>query len=240
MAKFHTTIGEDAYRNVLLQHVTTETQWLDLGCGWRLLREWLPDGDRDQSILSRRARFLVGIDAVVPDVDRNPYIHAKVAGDLHHLPFRNSSFSLITAQMVVEHIDKPLSFLREVRRVLKPGGMFIFLTPNYLNYQVFAASLVPERLKKRIVLYLEWRAEDDVFETYYRMNTKRDIRRLALDSGFNISEINMLHQAWEFRRVPLLHLIERGLFRLLDRRAFSGYRPEILVGLVKPRGETPY
>lgn len=237
MVKFHTTIGEDAYRNVLLQYVTSDTQWLDLGCGWRLLREWLPDGDRDQFALFHRAHSIVGIDTVVQDLDRNPYIHGKVAGDLHHLPFCNCSFGLATAQMVVEHIDDPRAFLREIKRILRPGGKFIFLTPNFLNYQVLAASFVPEGLKKRIILYLEHRTESDVFKTYYRMNTNRDIRRLALQSGFEIREIRMLHQAWEFRRVPLLHWIERGLFQLLEVGALLHYRPEILAVLEKPESQ---
>lgn len=232
-SKFHTLIGEDAYRNLLMDLVTPNTNWLDLGCGWRLLREWLPRGEADQLELSRRARCIVGIDAVAADVEQNPYVHTKVVGDLFNLPFEDCTFELATAQMVVEHLEHPVPFLREVRRVLKPGGVFVFLTPNYLNYQVLTAALIPDVLKKRIIWYLEQREETDVFKTYYRMNTERRVRATAKESGMIVHDIRMMHQAWELARIPPLHAIERVLFRVLDCEAFSGYRPEILGTLAR-------
>lgn len=225
-------VAEDAYRSLLLQEVTSATDWLDLGCGWRLLREWLPNGDGDQTKLSHLARRLVGIDAVARDVSRNPYVHEKVAGNILALPFRDAIFSLVTAQMVVEHLEEPRILLNEIKRVLRPGGKLIFLTPNYFNYQVFGASFLPDGIKKRIVRHFEGRIEADVFKTYYRMNTRKKICELAEDTGFGVETIRMVHSAWEFKRFPPLHWAEKALYHILDTSAFANYRADILAVLV--------
>lgn len=227
-------IAEDSYRRMLLNEVNCETEWLDLGCGWQLLREWLPNGKADQAALSARARRLVGIDREVAAMARNEYVHEKVAGDLLNLPFADASFNLVTAQMVVEHVERPLELLREVKRVLRPGGKFIFLTPNFLNYQVFAASFLPDGLKKRIVRHLEFREGADVFKTYYRLNTRRRISATANAAGLSIGAMQLVHSAWEFRRIPPLLWVEKAIFRLLDRERMANFRSCILAVLSKP------
>jgi ubiquinone/menaquinone biosynthesis C-methylase UbiE len=227
-------IAEDSYRLLLLNEVTSDTEWLDLGCGWQLLRDWLPNGKADQVTLCRRARRLVGIDSAPRDIGQNRYLHHGVVGDILTLPFPDASFNLVTAQMVVEHLQRPLNFLSEVKRVLQPGGKFIFVTPNYLNYQVFIASLVPDRSKKSIVRYLERREESDVFKAYYRMNTRHGVNKMAQQSGFSVEAIHMAHADWEFRRFPPLHWMEKGLYRILDVELFSRFRSDILAVLSKP------
>lgn len=225
-------VAEDAYRSLLLEEVTAATEWLDLGCGWRLLREWLPNGEADQAKLSNLARRIVGIDVVAGDVLRNPYVHEKVLGNILALPFQDASFNLVTAQMVVEHLEAPPKLLREVKRVLRPGGKFVFLTPNYLNYQVFGASLLPDGMKKRIVRHFEGRTEADIFKTHYRMNTAVRVREMAERSGFSVETLRMVHAAWEFRRLPPLHWVEKALYQVLKTEALANYRSDILAVLV--------
>lgn len=48
------------------------------------------------------------------------------------IPADNNSFDFVVAFQVIEHIKKDLEFVREVQRVLKPGGKFIVSTPNVL------------------------------------------------------------------------------------------------------------
>jgi 2-polyprenyl-3-methyl-5-hydroxy-6-metoxy-1,4-benzoquinol methylase len=49
--------------------------------------------------------------------------------------FPENSFDAAVAGHVVEHAYDPISFLKECRRVLKPGGKLVALTPNYLGLQ---------------------------------------------------------------------------------------------------------
>jgi hypothetical protein len=52
-----------------------------------------------------------------------------VVGDIHCLPFRDGHFDSVIANNVLEHVYDPVSCLREVRRVLKPGGRLHALIP---------------------------------------------------------------------------------------------------------------
>jgi ubiquinone/menaquinone biosynthesis C-methylase UbiE len=45
-----------------------------------------------------------------------------VRGDAHELPFADGAFDLVYCRYVLEHLAKPSRALREMRRVLKPGG----------------------------------------------------------------------------------------------------------------------
>lgn len=49
------------------------------------------------------------------------------------LPYADASFDLVTCTEVVEHIEHYRESLREVHRVLRPGGVFVVTTPNILN-----------------------------------------------------------------------------------------------------------
>ena len=46
------------------------------------------------------------------------------------LPFEDESFDCVVSFQVIEHIKRDKEFVREVYRVLKPGGLFIVSTPN--------------------------------------------------------------------------------------------------------------
>lgn len=43
------------------------------------------------------------------------------------------SFGLVTAVEVVEHVENPIGFLRNIKRLLKPGGVAVLATPNVDN-----------------------------------------------------------------------------------------------------------
>lgn len=47
------------------------------------------------------------------------------------LPYEGARFDLVMAMDVIEHVPDPLPWLRDVWRVLKPGGSAFFTTPNY-------------------------------------------------------------------------------------------------------------
>lgn len=98
---------------------------LDLGCanGWgtNYLRKRKPSimiaGDvNSQSVSYAGARYAnKGISFVILDAQR--------------LPFKESTFDVAIAMEVIEHIADDHAFLGEVKRVLKPRGLFICSTP---------------------------------------------------------------------------------------------------------------
>jgi SAM-dependent methyltransferase len=195
----------------------------------------MKNSDVDQKYLSLRCKKLVGIDAVAEDVSSHPYLHERVVGDLLLLPFEDNSFNLSTARCVVEHIAKPDLFLREVCRVLKPGGRFLFATPNYLYYQSFIASLTPNPLKKWLIGILEGRAEEDIFQTYYRMNTRRKVASLLRGAGMEIESLDTIECPPEFTRLghPIADC-ERALTAFLRSRWLKHFRAVIVAVARKP------
>ena len=59
-------------------------------------------------------------------LDRTHVPATIVEGDVHDLPFPDSSFDTVTASLVFCSVDHPALALAEVHRVLRPGGRFLF------------------------------------------------------------------------------------------------------------------
>lgn len=53
-------------------------------------------------------------------------------GDGEELPYEDGTFDLVTAFDVVEHMDDDLAGLKEMRRVLRPGGRVLLFVPTFM------------------------------------------------------------------------------------------------------------
>ncbi len=57
-------------------------------------------------------------------------------GDLNgKIPYRDGSFDYVCFLEAIEHTENPYNAVRELSRVLRPGGILILSTPNYLNIE---------------------------------------------------------------------------------------------------------
>jgi 2-polyprenyl-3-methyl-5-hydroxy-6-metoxy-1,4-benzoquinol methylase len=54
----------------------------------------------------------------------------RVVGRLEALPFADASFDVVVSTEVVEHLPQPVDGMRELVRVLRPGGRLVVTTPN--------------------------------------------------------------------------------------------------------------
>jgi SAM-dependent methyltransferase len=223
--------SQELYEDVLLKHVSSEDDWLDLGCGHQLLPAWRAESERH---LAARPRRLVGVDYELPALREHPSIHDRVCGSILTLPFADGSFDLITANMVFEHLDDPEPALGEIHRVLRPGGRVIFHTPNKLGYTTLLARATPEFVKGRLVRLFEGRAEEDRFRTYYRVNSERDVRILASRAGFTVRQVRLICSAAQFVILPPLVIVELLVLRLLLTRPLRNLRTNLIAVLEKP------
>lgn len=57
-----------------------------------------------------------------------------VEADMRRLPFADESFDAAIAVQSIEHVPDPETALSEAARVLRPGGVAIFVTPNRLTF----------------------------------------------------------------------------------------------------------
>jgi SAM-dependent methyltransferase len=66
------------------------------------------------------------------DITPGPAIHVRASSV--NLPFPNGTFDVVLSQEVVEHVHDPFQTLREMRRVLRPGGTLYFQVPFIIGY----------------------------------------------------------------------------------------------------------
>jgi ubiquinone/menaquinone biosynthesis C-methylase UbiE len=81
-----------------------------------------------------------GLNVIGVDVSTRLLEQARARSPLHRtrflevdglrLPFADASFDLVTSFQVIEHIADTAPYLGEITRVLKPGGVAMFSTPN--------------------------------------------------------------------------------------------------------------
>lgn len=120
---------------------------LDVGCGRKPYRYYTP------------ATRYVGV-----DID-TPATRALAAADVFYdgrtLPFPTSSFDSVLCSQVLEHVFEPDSFLREIRRVLRPGGTLVLSVPfawdeheqpvDYARYSSFGLRALLERTGYEVI-----------------------------------------------------------------------------------------
>lgn len=56
--------------------------------------------------------------------------------DLHQIPLEDNRFDVVFCNHVMEHVDDPLQCMRELYRVMKPGGWAIMQVPQDMNREV--------------------------------------------------------------------------------------------------------
>ena len=142
-------------------------------------------GSRLLEIGTGKARMLAellarGLDA--RGVESNPWMldeSRRLYGDLpvtlvsgHRLPFPDRSFDLVVSFDVFEHIADSDAHLREVRRVLTPGGRYLLQTPNKWTNSVFET--------------IRWRSLTAWRQDHCALHSHAELRRRFAAHGFDV------------------------------------------------------
>ncbi len=128
-------------------------------------------------------------------MQKHEAIQGKVRGDIHQLPFQDGSFHLVTANVAVDHVEDPHALLAENHRVLRPGGGFLFHTPNLLSYATLLACMIPGPIKLKLIQFLQNRKEEDVFPTRHRLNISTAARTLAQRTDFRAAKLQYVESS---------------------------------------------
>lgn len=115
-------------------------------------------------------------------------------GSAERLPYDDGTFDLVTALDVVEHLDDDLAGLREMRRVLRPGGRVLLFVPTFMFL---------------------WGLQDDV-SNHRRRYRMPELGRVLEQAGFEIERTTYANITFF---MPILAM--RKLMRLTGIKAES-------------------
>lgn len=213
------------FRERILGRIDRSSVVLDLGAGAGIVRDMNFKG---------HAGKVCGVD-LDERVETNPMLDEGRVSDAGRIPYPDGTFDVVFADNVMEHIAEPLAVLTEVRRVLKPGGVFLFKTPNKTHYMPTIARLTPHRFHQ-LVNRLRGRAAVDTFPTLYRANTKRAVQRLAASAGFAVEKIDRIEGRPEYLRISgPTYLLGAAYERLVNSTEWlAAFRILLIAELRKP------
>jgi SAM-dependent methyltransferase len=136
-----------------------ERRVLDLGCGTGTMLKYLSRYGRAQGVDMDEGAVQFCHERGVYDVQQ--------VGEMP-LPFEDDTFDLVTALDVVEHIEDDRAALRELNRIIRPGGMLMISVPAY-----------------RFL----WGAQDEISH-HKRRYTAPEVRERMLEAGFKIRRLS--------------------------------------------------
>jgi SAM-dependent methyltransferase len=195
---------DDLLRQSILEHLRPDSNILDLGAGAGIL---------PQMNFRGRAARVCGVD-LDPRVLDNPMLDEAKIADGASIPYGNAMFDVVFADNVLEHLAEPLIVFREVKRVLKPGGIFIFKTPNKQHYMPAISRMTPHSFH-RFYNRKRGRAGEDTFPTHYRANTRRDIKNLAAGAGLTIKNLSLIEGRPEYLRLSAVTYLAGAAYERL-------------------------
>jgi ubiquinone/menaquinone biosynthesis C-methylase UbiE len=151
----------------------SDCRLLDVGCGWeaRFLKSVEP------YIASG-----VGIDFKAPNLESDKLKTITATLD-NKLPFEDKSFDVVSLMAVLEHLEKPLDILYEIRRVLRPHGILI--------------GTVPSKFAKPVLEFLSYRlgiVNEAEIRDHKQYFNKKDLAEIFSKAGFG----NVRHRYFQF------------------------------------------
>jgi SAM-dependent methyltransferase len=214
------------FRQTIDQYLKPTDAVLDLGAG----RGIVP-----QMNFLGAVRFVAGVDTD-DCVLSNPYLHEpKVAGG-DSIPYADSTFDVVVSNNVLEHLRQPEKVFAEVRRVLKPEGVFLAKTPNRLHYVPLVSALTPHWFHQWFIRKHGGQAED-VYPTYYRANSRRQVERLARVAGLKVRKITTFEGRPEYLRSTALTYAAGIIYERLvnSTEVLRDFRVILVAALSKPK-----
>jgi ubiquinone/menaquinone biosynthesis C-methylase UbiE len=214
---------------------------LDLGCGPGALTEFL----LHQGAQVHAIDFDLDLIKAAVHRTREHAEHARfLVGRVERLPYRDAVFDACMADSILEHVPKWEQTLREVTRVLKPGGVLVFYTVNRLH--PFTGEIrhfpgypwLPDRLKNRI---LDWvmrsRPELVNYTEYPAVSwfTYEQVRDFLEPLGYRVrTRLDLVETQWlsGWKRMAAQRLLPLRQLRLA-RWAYYVYAPEVSVYAIK-------
>lgn len=214
---------DQMFREEILQRIDSSTALLDVGAGAGIVADM-----NFQGLAGR----VCGVD-LDERVLENPALDDARVASAEEIPYPDSSFDLVFSDNVLEHLAEPGVVFAEIARVLKPGGLFLFKTPNRRHYMPLIARLTPHRFHQ-FVNRIRGREAVDTFPTLYRANSRRQVDRLAKETGFDVISLSFVEGRPEYLRMfwPT-YAVGIAYERLVNSSSFFSSWRILMIGMLR-------
>ena len=158
------------YDDLLHQYAPPSKTWIDAGCG----------DNSDILQMPEHQDLAVGFD--LEDRKQEKYFRA----DIHQISLKSNSVDFISSRWVAEHLETPEKALKELHRVLKPGGRLLIRTTGKWHYISLFSRFAPMSLKKIL-------SPARVFPTFFRLNDQAAFQRYFSETpGWRVEKIHYI------------------------------------------------
>lgn len=134
-------------------------------------------------------------------------------------------YDLVFSRFLAEHVPDGVAMHRNVRQVLKPGGVAIHLIPKLYASPFVVNTVLPAKLThKMLTAFFPYRMEGK-FPTHYSLckGSTSDMRRALEEIGYSKVEVADYYGHLYYDRIPGLRQVEEGFSALAARRRWSWY-----------------
>ncbi len=222
------------YARLVGEMLTPQTRWLDAGGGHQIFEVATPEMERE---MVGKVKLAVCCDLELDHIAKHRSIRLGVGATLEHLPFRKASLDLITLNNVAEHLERPREVLTEFARVLAPGGRVIIHTPNVASYAVRIAEvgrrILPKPFIMKLIRYMDFREEEDVFPTFYRVNTREDLEPAARQAGLSVEKFQLALARPIFYFIAPLCAAQLAADRMMMRMGADSLAASVIIGVFR-------
>lgn len=146
-------------------------------------------------------------------------------GELQPLALPADQFDLCVLSDVLEHVRSPEKFLREVHRVLKPGGAIFIATPSTDSW---SARLLKQK-------WMEFKAEHLTYFDRQTLQTalfKSDFRDVIVEPGWKILSLDYVQKHFERYPVPMVTSLVNFATGILPKNMRDRHRRIVASGIV--------
>ncbi len=146
-------------------------------------------------------------------------------GELADAKLPESHFDVCVLNDVIEHVRDPLAFLREVRRVLRPGGALFIATPCLDSW---SARVMKER-------WMEWKPEHLTYFNKENIQTallKAGFQNVLVQPGWKILSFDYVKAHFEKFPVPMVTPALRALGKFLPSSTKKKGRRVVASGMM--------